>query len=230
MVDQITPHDADLVSARRRETRARLLDAAAETFAEFGIQGSSVERICARADFTRGAFYSNFSSKEELFLAVLEREYASRAEQIRSRAEALEEQLRLSSLTPTPNDAACYVTEFLSPSGDEASWFTLETEFLLLALREQAGGSGDASDEAGAVRHVDFNMLFRDELTGVVESIVLAAGRRFVIPVDRALTILAGVYERAVRVSALGGFDAPEGVNELGSRFAELLFALTDPA
>ncbi|GAA1321574.1 TetR/AcrR family transcriptional regulator [Leucobacter albus] len=219
MTEPASAHEADHVSARRRETRTRLLDAAAEVFAEVGIQGASVERICARADFSRGAFYSNFSSKEQLFLALLEREYEQRANQIRVRAAELTECLTANEHPPTREDAAGYVTAFLSPSGNESSWFTLETEFLLLALR----------DPEGEVQHVDFNLQFRHELSNVVESIVLAAGRRFIVPVDRSLTILAGVYERAVRVSALSGFDAPEGVNELGSRFAELLFTITEP-
>ena len=220
MTETQLPADADLVSARRRETQARLLDAAAAVFAEFGIQGASVERICARADFTRGAFYSNFSSKEELFLALLQREYAQRAQQIRLRAAELTAHLEACDTTPTRQDAAAYVTSFLSPSGGESSWFTLETEFLLLALRSPDGD----------IEHVDFNFEFRDELSNVVESIVHAAGRRFIIPVDRSLTILAGVYERALRVSALSGFDAPEGINELGNRFSELLFTITEPA
>lgn len=219
MADLYPADDADHVSARRRETRSRLLDAAAEVFAELGIQGASVERICARADFSRGAFYSNFSSKEELFLALLEREYEQRADQIRLRAAELTDCLRQNDEPPTREDAADFVTAFLSPTGNETSWFALETEFLLLALRHPDG----------EIQHVDFNLQFRSELSNVVESIVHAAGRRFVIPVDRSLTILAGTYERAVRVSALGGFDAPEGVNELGSRFAELLFTITEP-
>lgn len=212
--------EADPVSARRRETQARLLDAAAEVFAEFGIQGASVERICTRADFTRGAFYSNFSSKEELFLALLEREYQDRANQIRVRAAELTACLQDAADPPTRADAASYVTAFLSPSGNEASWFTLETEFLLLALR----------DPAGPISHIDFNLEFREELSNVVESIIHAAGRRFIIPVDRSLVILTGVYERAVRVSALGGIDAPEGIAELGERLSELLFTITERA
>lgn len=58
-------------------TRAALLDAGAAVFVERGFAGSSVEAIAARAGFTRGAFYSNFRSKEELFAELLqERVYA----------------------------------------------------------------------------------------------------------------------------------------------------------
>jgi AcrR family transcriptional regulator len=57
---------------KRARTRAALLDAAARVFVERGFQGASVEVIAAEAGFTRGAFYSNFSTKEELFAELLQ--------------------------------------------------------------------------------------------------------------------------------------------------------------
>jgi AcrR family transcriptional regulator len=54
-------------------TRARLLDAAEEVFAEHGFGRTSLEQIAERAGYTRGAVYANFASKDELFLAVLDR-------------------------------------------------------------------------------------------------------------------------------------------------------------
>jgi AcrR family transcriptional regulator len=62
-----------LTPERRRElTRATLVEAAAEVFAEKGLQGASLDEIAERAGFTRGAIYSNFGSKEDLLLAVLD--------------------------------------------------------------------------------------------------------------------------------------------------------------
>jgi AcrR family transcriptional regulator len=55
----------------RAETRRRLLDAAAAVFLREGFQAASVEGIAAEAGFTRGAFYSNFESKEQLFVELL---------------------------------------------------------------------------------------------------------------------------------------------------------------
>jgi AcrR family transcriptional regulator len=55
----------------RQRTRKALLDAAARVFVRRGFQGSSVEEITAEAGYTRGAFYSNFSSKNELFVELL---------------------------------------------------------------------------------------------------------------------------------------------------------------
>ncbi|MCU1376519.1 MAG: TetR/AcrR family transcriptional regulator [Actinomycetia bacterium] len=60
------------VRPTREETRARLYEAAAEVFAEHGIGAATVEQITSAAGFTRGAFYSNFATKDELLLAMFE--------------------------------------------------------------------------------------------------------------------------------------------------------------
>src|SRR4051812_44229706 len=56
----------------REATRERLFQAATRVFEERGIGAASVDAIAAAAGFTRGAFYSNFASKEELIIAMLE--------------------------------------------------------------------------------------------------------------------------------------------------------------
>src|SRR5215472_2726097 len=55
----------------RDDTRDKLFEAAARVFEEQGIGGASIEAIAAEAGFTRGAFYSNFASKDELIIAML---------------------------------------------------------------------------------------------------------------------------------------------------------------
>ena len=56
----------------RDDTREKLFEAAARVFEEHGIGGASIETIAAAAGFSRGAFYSNFTSKDELIIAMLE--------------------------------------------------------------------------------------------------------------------------------------------------------------
>src|SRR5919201_612592 len=56
----------------RDDTCEKLFEAAARLFEEQGIGGASIEAIVAAAGFTRGAFYSNFQSKDELISAMLE--------------------------------------------------------------------------------------------------------------------------------------------------------------
>ncbi|GGI07067.1 TetR/AcrR family transcriptional regulator [Egicoccus halophilus] len=55
---------------QQAETRARLIEAAAEVFASHGFEGASIDLITERAGYSRGAFYSNFSDKAELLLEL----------------------------------------------------------------------------------------------------------------------------------------------------------------
>ena len=66
----------------KANTRERLLDAARSVFASGGFHGASVEEIASAAGFSTGALYSNFDGKEDLFLALMEREIAERAREI----------------------------------------------------------------------------------------------------------------------------------------------------
>jgi AcrR family transcriptional regulator len=57
----------------KQGTREALLDAAMAEFAEKGLDAPSLDAICARAGFTRGAFYVHFRDREDLVAAVMER-------------------------------------------------------------------------------------------------------------------------------------------------------------
>ena len=71
------------LSPKRTQTQQRLLDAAFRVLASDGFAGASIWTIVAEAGFTRGAFYSNFESKEELFAAVVDREMRRRLELVK---------------------------------------------------------------------------------------------------------------------------------------------------
>ncbi len=78
----------------RANTRERLLAAARSVFARSGFHGASVEEIASEAGFSTGALYSNFDGKEDLFLALMEREIEEHArelaEAVRARASIAE--------------------------------------------------------------------------------------------------------------------------------------------
>ncbi len=57
---------------RGDDTRARLLDAAAEQFTQTGYHATSVNEICAAAGVSKGAFYHHFASKQAAFLALFD--------------------------------------------------------------------------------------------------------------------------------------------------------------
>src|SRR5881396_2434576 len=69
---------------RRAMTRQHLLDAAAIVFTRNGFHGSTLDEVASTAGFTKGAVYSNFKSKDDLFLALLderiERQFAVASE------------------------------------------------------------------------------------------------------------------------------------------------------
>jgi AcrR family transcriptional regulator len=58
--------------AKKAETRAALLDAAARTFGRRGFYAASVEEVAEEAGYSKGAVYSNFENKEDLFMTLLE--------------------------------------------------------------------------------------------------------------------------------------------------------------
>src|SRR5690242_6093785 len=59
----------------RDQTTQRLLDAAQRLIARKGLSAASVENITAAAGYSRGAFYSNFKSKDDLFIEILRRDH-----------------------------------------------------------------------------------------------------------------------------------------------------------
>ena len=85
-----------LTRAERQErTRNDLLDAAARVFVERGFEGASIEAICGEAGYTRGAFYSNFNSKAELFAELLQqRVYTTYRRMAAASAEGRHQSLR----------------------------------------------------------------------------------------------------------------------------------------
>jgi AcrR family transcriptional regulator len=59
-------------SAKKAQTRRQLIDAASEVMAERGFHDASLMEVASRAGLTTGAVYSNFRSKEDLILAVIQ--------------------------------------------------------------------------------------------------------------------------------------------------------------
>ena len=73
---------------RRQQTREYLLQAAADVFAERGFHAATLDEVAAAAGFTKGAVYSNFKNKEDLFLALLEDSYVRERTALKATMEA----------------------------------------------------------------------------------------------------------------------------------------------
>src|SRR3954452_10444568 len=126
--------DTVTATTRRREaTRQRLLDAAAEVFAEVGLDAASVEAVCERAGFTRGAFYSNFDSKDELFLELARRVTQERLAAVQERVAELESE---GLLEVSADSALDIVQRVLDVTGDDRLGVLLLSEIRIRALRD----------------------------------------------------------------------------------------------
>jgi AcrR family transcriptional regulator len=112
---------------QRARTRSDLLDAAARVFAAQGYHASSVDQVAEAAGYTKGAVYSNFSSKEELFLELLDRHL--------DQAIGMLEQL-VFEVAPEAR-AERFAQEHERLAVLDRDWFLLEAEFLLYAARNE---------------------------------------------------------------------------------------------
>ena len=117
----------------RQLTRERLLHAAAELFSRQGFGATSIEDIAETAGYSKGAFYSNFSSKDELFLALFDLHWR----QIAPRWA----QLSLEDLAPEARwqKGEHLMKQEIAEMATEESrtWTRLLLEFILYALREE---------------------------------------------------------------------------------------------
>lgn len=118
--------DTKPLSKRRAKTRQRLLNAAREVFAREGFGRSTVEQVCEAAGFTRGAFYSNFSSLDELFLEMWAQESALMLGRLREVAEGDVSGVR---------DVQSGVERVLEVLPVDAAWFQITSEFTAHAVR-----------------------------------------------------------------------------------------------
>ena len=111
--------------ARTAATRARILDAAEDVFVKEGFERAQLEQIAAKAGNTRGAVYAHFSSKEDLFLALLEQRMQSRVQEYEATLHRL----------PTRSLRKAAIREFYTSSAADKGWAILTLEFKLFALR-----------------------------------------------------------------------------------------------
>ncbi|MFJ6563685.1 TetR/AcrR family transcriptional regulator [Streptomyces sp. NPDC091412] len=116
------------VTRRRQRTRANLLDAAFMVFAAKGFGRVSIEEVCEAAGYSRGAFYSNFDTLDELFFAL----YRERAELI---ADQVTGALALDGPDLDVPAAVDRVTDVLLLDLD---WLLVKTDFLVYAARDAA--------------------------------------------------------------------------------------------
>jgi AcrR family transcriptional regulator len=114
---------------RRAATRAALLRAASRSICRHGMHGASIDRIAEEAGYTKGAFYANFASKEELFLVMLEERFAAELERLAA---------ALASSDEPAAGAHRAAEEFLVEMNRDPQWPRLYQEFAAHAARNEA--------------------------------------------------------------------------------------------
>lgn len=111
---------------KQAQTRQSLLRSAAKIFCRHGLEGASVDQVAQDAGYTKGAFYANFRSKEELFLVMLDERFAAELE-------------RLERVLPgerQPGDEARDAArDFVAFMHDDPDWPKLYFEFAAYAAR-----------------------------------------------------------------------------------------------
>jgi AcrR family transcriptional regulator len=168
---------------RRERTRAELLAAARRAFLREGFHAASLDAIAEEAGYTKGAFYSNFASKDDVLVAVLE-------EHFRDRAEAYES---LVSSAETIEDAYGAVARFWHDANErEPEWSRLVIEFMAHASRNEKLRQ--------AVREVRERGL--DRIARIVERLAEGHGVEYTIPISE-LVRGSGALNRGLAVEQL---------------------------
>lgn len=112
----------------RAETRRRLLDSAWQIFAERGFEGCSVDDLVERAGYSKGAFYSNFESKDAIFLELLKEH----------KAETLGRLQALVDPDCSADELLARLEKYNRDLEKDTVWCLLSVEFQVRAVREPA--------------------------------------------------------------------------------------------
>lgn len=194
---------------RRAETLRRLHEAALAVFAAEGFGRASVEQVCERAGFTRGAFYSNFGSLDELFLAM----WAER-----SRALLADLRAALAAADTTDVRTARDLVELVDAAvGVDDAWYRVTAEFTAHALRTPGLREVVAQREDAIA----------GTLTPVLVSFLRRVGRTVADP--RALALALVAVHDGTTVQCLVEPDDPAARRRRLDLFEAVVLAYTTP-
>jgi len=153
---------------KRQETKEKLLRSAEQLFNQGGYEKASVDLIAESAGFSKGAFYSNFDSKEAIFLELLE---ASKRRKIEALEHLVAQEMSADQLLAAIRNS--------EPDSD-FDFAQLAVEFQLQASR----------DPTFAKAYAKLNRNYRDSLIGVLEKLYTKLGRTPPTPVQDLADIL----------------------------------------
>jgi AcrR family transcriptional regulator len=111
----------------RAQTRATLMAVGRQHFLRYGLGGAVAEKIAEDAGYSRGALYSNFDGKEELFLAVIREEQDRRMEAFHSMFKE----------EPSAKERLKKMRDAIADVVTDPDWIVLRAEFEAGALRNE---------------------------------------------------------------------------------------------
>lgn len=167
-----------------------MVEAAAEIVQERGLAAATVEAVCARAGYTRGAFYSNFESMDELLFALFQQ-----------RAEVVAEHLsqRFDDVSPGAGAAGVeqVVAQVLQALPLNRQWYQVSTEMTALALRRPEAAVA-LQEHRGRLRQ-----FLADQLTSALQRL----GREPLASVQELTDAVMAMYEGTLAQAHLDGGD-----------------------
>lgn len=174
-----------------------MLDAAREVFAERGVIGGTVEDICERAGFTRGAFYSNFVDKDDVLRALIAREHARLIAHLDAGFALLEEYPDGAGRGDADPDAtmAAVADRLLRAVPDDRHFSLIQTELEIHAVRDP-----DTSRP-----FLEADATFRARIADFLERGLRLLGRELVVDVEDATDAVVAIVERSTRRALLAG-------------------------
>ncbi len=188
---------ADTTRTPRREaTRQRVLDAALEVFAERGVIGGTVEDICERAGFTRGAFYSNFADREDVIDALVEREQNRLLDGVDAMFTDVEDEIAAAPDLGAALRAIIGQVLQAVPIDRELSLIQAELENFAIRRPDLAG------------RFVASNERFRQRITAFISDAMQRHGRELLVEPSILTDAIIAITQRSVRRALLEGGDA----------------------
>lgn len=197
MTDLFDPLPESAGTRRKENTRARLVRASLDVFVDKGIDGATVDDLVRAAGFTRGAFYSNFSSKEEVFSAL----FATVTEELLNIARAsVEEAMGSGAAESGLDDAAAMIAVFeaIRPFGRQ--WYLLYSDAITRSLRDE-----EMRVELAAQRE-----RLRDEIGQLLTTRMEAAGERPLLPAEDLAQLLVGIFVDLMVREQMDGRDVTE--------------------
>jgi AcrR family transcriptional regulator len=202
MVEPLTPE------RRRAMTRSHLLDAAARVFARQGFDGASIDDVAAAAGFTKGAVYSNFKNKEDLFLALMDRRTDEQIAAVQTTLDAA------SSLT-SDERADRFATLTAQLLWGDRDWQLLSLEFALYAARHPKARR----------RLAERQRQDRERLIPIIETAFARVPPRLRVPVDDLAAIFLALFGGIALQHLTNPADADDTLLQSAIEFLESAFA-----